>query len=151
MEHSVQKALRMVDPMGVEGFQPRGVTRTRQQLESVLGKPTDLRMFTIAQVGGKSYQLQVEAKVHIEIDIQSITLKLTFRSMFKLKLKLRCVTARMHGPSGPRPAALRTHAEHAHTRAIGDGRAARSDVRIASSAAGPPHPLTRPRPLLPMP
>ena len=49
--NSVQKALRMVDPTIVEGFQPRsGGRRTREQLERNLARPTDLRMFSIAQV-----------------------------------------------------------------------------------------------------
>jgi hypothetical protein len=47
--NSVQKALRMVDPSGIEGFQPRKV-RNMEQLKKELGKPTDLRMFAIAQV-----------------------------------------------------------------------------------------------------
>eukprot|EP00611_Tribonema_gayanum_P008557 TRINITY_DN1813_c0_g1_i1.p2 TRINITY_DN1813_c0_g1~~TRINITY_DN1813_c0_g1_i1.p2 ORF type:complete len:128 (-),score=33.27 TRINITY_DN1813_c0_g1_i1:1332-1715(-) len=45
---SVQKALRMVDPTAVQGFQPRKA-RTRAQMERELGRPTDLRMFAIAQ------------------------------------------------------------------------------------------------------
>jgi hypothetical protein len=39
----------MVDPSGIEGFQPRKV-RNMEQLKKELGKPTDLRMFAIAQV-----------------------------------------------------------------------------------------------------
>ena len=39
----------MVDPTGIEGFQPRKV-RNMEQLKRELGKPTDLRMFAIAQV-----------------------------------------------------------------------------------------------------
>ena len=42
--------MRMVDPAGVEGFEPRKGNRTIKQLKRELGRPTDLRMFSIAQV-----------------------------------------------------------------------------------------------------
>jgi carbamoyl-phosphate synthase (ammonia) len=49
-EESMQKALRMVDP-GVKGFQPIGTTPlTRDQVMSEFHKPTDKRVFAIAQV-----------------------------------------------------------------------------------------------------
>jgi len=48
-EESIQKALRMVDPSSVEGFQPRKGKRTMEELKQELGQPTDLRIFSIAQ------------------------------------------------------------------------------------------------------
>jgi carbamoyl-phosphate synthase (ammonia) len=48
-EESIQKALRMVDP-AVAGFQPRGETLTKAEVLIELAKPTDMRIFAIAQV-----------------------------------------------------------------------------------------------------
>ena len=47
-EESVQKALRMVDP-AVRGFEPRGPVLNSDDLISELHKPTDKRIFAIAQ------------------------------------------------------------------------------------------------------
>lgn len=48
-EESMQKALRMVDP-GVKGFQPRGTNMSRKEIIEELQRPTDKRVFAIAQV-----------------------------------------------------------------------------------------------------
>ena len=48
-EESMQKALRMVDP-AVKGFQPRGAKMTRDAVIEELRRPTDKRVFAIAQV-----------------------------------------------------------------------------------------------------
>jgi hypothetical protein len=48
-EESMQKALRMVDP-GVKGFEPIGATLTDEQIMTEFYKPTDKRVFAIAQV-----------------------------------------------------------------------------------------------------
>jgi carbamoyl-phosphate synthase (ammonia) len=47
-EESMQKALRMVDP-NVKGFEKRGETLTKDQIVTELQKPTDKRIFAIAQ------------------------------------------------------------------------------------------------------
>ena len=54
----MSKALRMVDP-GVKGFEPRGPKLTRDQMMTEFHKPTDKRVFAIAQVqyNGVSYVL----------------------------------------------------------------------------------------------
>ncbi|CAB1117947.1 unnamed protein product [Ectocarpus sp. CCAP 1310/34] len=49
-EESMQKALRMTDPSAIDGFQPHGRIRTMPEMLKVLDKPTDLRVYTIAQV-----------------------------------------------------------------------------------------------------
>ena len=48
-EESVQKALRMIDP-NVKGFQPRGAPLSTEALVSELARPTDKRIFAIAQI-----------------------------------------------------------------------------------------------------
>jgi carbamoyl-phosphate synthase (ammonia) len=47
-EESVQKSLRMVEP-GVRGFEPRGAKLDKDSIISELQKPTDKRIFAIAQ------------------------------------------------------------------------------------------------------
>ncbi|CAM9583970.1 unnamed protein product [Chrysoparadoxa australica] len=47
-EESIQKALRMVNPDSILGFQPRR-ERTKEEMKEMLANPTDLRMFSIAQ------------------------------------------------------------------------------------------------------
>ncbi|CAM9308109.1 unnamed protein product [Hapterophycus canaliculatus] len=49
-EESMQKALRMTDPSAIDGFQPHGTIRTMPEMLTELDKPTDLRVYTIAQV-----------------------------------------------------------------------------------------------------
>lgn len=48
-EESIQKALRMVDPNN-KGFEPKGNVMSKDQVISELQKPTDRRIFAIAQV-----------------------------------------------------------------------------------------------------
>lgn len=48
-EESMQKALRMVDP-NVKGFEPRGAKLSIDEVVSELERPTDKRIFAIAQV-----------------------------------------------------------------------------------------------------
>lgn len=48
-EESMQKALRMVDP-NVRGYEPRGEKLSRDAIVTELQKPTDKRIFAIAQV-----------------------------------------------------------------------------------------------------
>ena len=48
-EESMQKALRMVDP-NIKGFEPRGGLLTRDAILTEFTKPTDKRVFAIAQV-----------------------------------------------------------------------------------------------------
>ena len=47
-EESMQKALRMVEP-GIKGFEPRGAKFSTEDIISELHKPTDKRIFAIAQ------------------------------------------------------------------------------------------------------
>ena len=50
----MSKALRMVDP-GVKGFEPRGPKLSRDQMMTEFHKPTDKRVFAIAQVQCSGY------------------------------------------------------------------------------------------------
>ena len=47
-EESIMKAVRMVDPRWV-GFEVFGKKLTKEQLDTVLQRPTDMRLFAIAQ------------------------------------------------------------------------------------------------------
>ena len=48
-EESLQKALRMVDP-GIKGFESRGPALTKEEAITEFHKPTDKRVFAIAQM-----------------------------------------------------------------------------------------------------
>lgn len=66
-EESIQKALRMVDP-NVRGFEPRGDILTKDAVIAELQKPTDKRIYAIAQALDTGMLTPAEITKHSNID-----------------------------------------------------------------------------------
>ncbi len=66
-EESVQKALRMVDP-NIKGFQSRGDEMTREEIIEELQRPTDKRIFAIAQALERGVMTKDEITAESSID-----------------------------------------------------------------------------------
>lgn len=66
-EESIQKAMRMVDP-NVKGFEPRGKVYSPDDMVTELQKPTDKRIFAIAQALCNQEMPAAEITKHTNID-----------------------------------------------------------------------------------
>eukprot|EP01038_Epipyxis_sp_PR26KG_P004965 gene4965-6940_t len=74
-EESIQKAMRMVDP-NVKGFEPRGEKLTKEEILAEFHRPTDKRIFAIAQALDSG-----------EISAEDITLESNIDPWFIARLK----------------------------------------------------------------
>jgi len=122
-QESIQKAMRMVDP-GVRGFQARkGKSLTTEEVISELKKPTDKRIFAIAQMLDSGEMSPEEITNHSNIDpwfiarLKSIS---DFRKQFKGKelnqlSKSDMIRAKKLGYSDPQLTEILTTADGSTT------------------------------------
>ena len=109
----MQKALRMVDP-GVKGFEPRGPTLTHEQMMTEFQKPTDKRVFAIAQALETGEVSPMDITMNTCIDpwfIARLKLISDFRQLLRGKElhqmdKETMVQAKKYGLSDPQIASL---------------------------------------------